>query len=102
MAEANDWRLSGQERFLTGVALCWTDWHRPRPGWDHDHCAFCWAKFAEEPGPDLLGAGYATADRSYWVCPQCFADFRERFGWVVVGEARPAEQNAAADRRGMR
>jgi hypothetical protein len=89
MAEAYDWRLTGQERFLAGVALRWTDWCRPRPGWDHDHCAFRWATFAEEPLPGALHAGYPTA--GHWVCPQCFADFHERFRWQVVGELRHAE-----------
>jgi hypothetical protein len=28
-----------------------------------------------------------TADDSYhWVCRVCFDDFRERFGWIVVGD----------------
>ena len=86
MAEADDWRLAGQERFLAGAALHWSEWHRPRPDWDHDHCAFCWAKFKEEPEPEVLHAGYTTEDGYYWVCPACFREFRERFGWKEVGE----------------
>ena len=85
MAEADDWRLTGQERYLAGAVLGWADWHPPRPDWDHDHCEFCWAKFAGPEQHDVLHAGYTTADRHRWVCPQCFEDFRERFGWRAAG-----------------
>jgi hypothetical protein len=81
---ADDWRLAGQERYLAGAFLRWTDWQPPRSEWDHDHCEFCWAKFARPEVPDTLQAGYATLDRYRWVCPECFSDFRERFGWKVV------------------
>ncbi len=91
MAETDDWRLTGQELYMLGVALEWAEWHAPRPDWDHDHCEFCWAKFAGPELPDALHAGYATLDRYRWVCPQCFADFRQRFGWQVVVEPKQAE-----------
>ena len=66
--------------------------------WDHDHCEFCWAKFMaadfppeqrewREQHPDILTASYTPAQpqrRRIWICPDCFEDFRERFGWVVV------------------
>ena len=29
---------------LVGAALVWQQYHRPSETWDHDHCAFCWAK----------------------------------------------------------
>jgi hypothetical protein len=88
MAEAEDWRLTTLGAVLrcklAGMTLMWVDWHAPRPGWDHDHCAFCWTKFAGPETPDTLHAGYATLDRYYWICAQCFADFREVFEWQVV------------------
>jgi len=79
-----DWRLGGQERSLTGVTLRWQEYHAPRADWDHDHCAFCWAKFMEKTVPDTVHAGYATLDRYHWICKPCFNDFRERFAWIVV------------------
>ena len=88
MDETDDWRLAGQERYLSGVALEWADWQPPRPGWDHDHCEFCFAKFAGPELLDTLHAGYTTPDRSRWVCKECFADFRERFGWRLAEEPR--------------
>jgi hypothetical protein len=57
------------------------------PDWDHDHCSFCWTTFTEERDPDTLQVGYATADRFHWVCPACYEDFRERFGWPTTEPA---------------
>ncbi len=70
---------------MTGIDLCWKTYQRYSQTWDHDHCEFCGAKFAESAQiPDALHAGYATLDEYRWVCEVCFGDFRERFGWNVV------------------
>lgn len=84
-ATDHDWRLQGQERYLAAAVLFRAKWTRPRQSWDHDHCAFCWAKFMEEDLPDVLHDGYTTADQRHWICPQCFEDFRERFQWSLSG-----------------
>ena len=89
MTKASDWRLRGQENYLTGVTLV----HRPyrryaaNPKWDHDHCAFCWEKFMVDDHPDVLHEGYATLDDYHWICERCFQDFREQFRWTVVDDA---------------
>jgi hypothetical protein len=79
-----DWRLRGQERFLKGALLHRARYVRPRPDWDHDHCAFCWAKFMEEDLPGVLHCGYTTEDEYYWICEQCFNDFKALFQWTVA------------------
>jgi hypothetical protein len=81
----DDWRLQGQEAYLAGAELCWKPYRHYSEAWDHDHCEFCWAKFAE-PGslPEALHAGYATPDDYRWICKACFDDFCERFEWIVV------------------
>lgn len=86
VADESDWRLTNQDTYLTGVELQRRRYRRPpsNPSWDHDHCAFCWAKFMVEDHADVLHEGYCTLDEYYWVCDECFADFRERFGWRVV------------------
>lgn len=77
----DDWRLTGQETYLTGAVLCWRSYPETS---DHDHCEFCGAKFAPAVSiPDALHAGYATEDAYRWVCEPCFVDFRERFEWTV-------------------
>jgi len=86
MAATDDWRLTSQAEYLTGVTLVRKKWVRPKPDWDHDHCSFCWAKFADFEGPEFLREGYTTTDDYYWICPECFADFRELFKWHVSGE----------------
>jgi len=60
----DDWRLQGQERYFAGVTLVWSDWKQPAPDWEHDHCEFCWAKFAGQEVPNALHAGYATEDHT--------------------------------------
>lgn len=87
----DDWRLMGQERFLSGATLYWRIWRETRPGWDHDHCAFCGVKFMVHDGPEILRVGYTTADEYYWLCERCAKDFAERFGFTLIG--RPDESH---------
>ena len=77
----DDWRLNGQERYLTGRTLCFRKWKAPSPQRDHDHCEFCWDKFSEYDGS--LHEGYTTEDNYHWICPACFEDFKEHFQWAV-------------------
>jgi hypothetical protein len=81
----DDWRLQGQEKYLTGVTLTRKLYLPTGEGNDHDHCEFCWAKFSQSPAiPDALREGYTTSDGYRWICNQCFSDFRGQFKWVVV------------------
>ena len=86
VAEVNDWRLMNQEQFLQGATLHWSRWIRPRPDWDHDHCAFCWTTFMEQGQAGTLQYGCSTPDGYYWVCEQCFQDFRVMFRWHLEEE----------------
>lgn len=82
----DDWRLMGQERFLSGATLYWRVWHETRPRWDHDHCAFCFEKFMDRADvPDVLREGYATDDEYRWVCAGCASDFADRFKLKLIG-----------------
>ena len=88
MAETSDWRLRGQEKYLAGASLAHRS-YRPyaaNRNWDHDHCAFCWAKFMVQDRPDVLHEGYTTQDDYFWICERCFQDFREQFRWTVVDD----------------
>jgi hypothetical protein len=86
MIDSNDWRLNGQEKYLSEVTL----YHRKyriygkNPNWDHDHCEFCWAEFSLSKPEGSIQDGYATVDDYRWICPKCFADFKERFKWKVI------------------
>ena len=55
----DDWRLQGQDKYVYGRAWTWKPYRKYREGWDHDHCAFCGTKLAEQGTPDrgLRGAG---------------------------------------------
>lgn len=96
MADDSDWRLMGQEDWLASRELRWADWWSDRPNWDHDHCAFCSAELAAVKTEHVdYTAGYVTADDHYtWVCPPCYADFRERFHWTVVPPGEPTANRA--------
>ena len=80
-----DPRLTNQEDYLKGVTLFKKKYSQYSEEWDHDHCVFCWAKFAEKDLiPDALHQGYATKDDEHWICEECFQDFREAFSWKVI------------------
>ena len=85
-ATNDDWRLLGQERYLSNATLFWRAWHRSRPNCDHDHCTFCWEKFMDRDDvPDVLRGGYTTDDEYHWVCANCARDFAPRFNFKLVG-----------------
>ena len=81
MTMQGDSRLTNQDAYLQGATLVHQPWKPADPRNDHDHCEFCWAKFADYDG--CLHAGYATDDLYYWICNECFHDFKERFQWKV-------------------
>ena len=85
MADQNDPRLTDQMSYLYGKTLVYRSWSSPDPKWEHDPCAFCWETFSAVP--DTLHEGYVTDDplprNQYWICPDCFRDFREMFHWQV-------------------
>ena len=76
--DESDWRLSGQERYLKGVALVHCQYHRnaKNPTWDHDHCAFCSVKFMVEDYPGVLRMGYSTTDDYHWICENMLRGFQ--------------------------
>lgn len=77
-----DWRLQNQERYLKGVALHYAAYKPASQNWEHDHCEFCGRKFSLLPQD--LNAGYCTSDEYHWICVDCYADFKEMFGWTVT------------------
>lgn len=82
MVDKADWRLQGQERCLLNKTIHRREWAAPSADWEHEHCAFCWAKFAASPG--ALREGYATEDGKFWICHACFDDFKDAFHWIVA------------------
>jgi hypothetical protein len=81
MTHSNDWRLTNQEEYLKGATLQWRRYNRPSEAWDHDHCAFCWAKFMEGDALDVFHEGYVTDDNRHWICETCVEDFKDMFQW---------------------
>lgn len=93
MAMPEDSRLD-HLRSLRGVRFIRKLYKAYRPGWDHDHCAACWAKFAENTADlePVEREGFATDDTyrhgaDYdWICPTCFELFKAEMGWEEVGK----------------
>lgn len=75
----SDWRLTDQEQYLMRVKLIWGIFNEKNR--DHDHCEFCGATFSTFEGD--LHHGYCTLDHYYWICEQCFDDFKDFFHWQV-------------------
>lgn len=82
MVEIDDWRLQGQEKYLTGRKLKRVPFSPLSKTWDHEHCEFCWAKFSDHEND--LHEGYVTEDNHTWICPECYEDFKELFQWDLV------------------
>jgi hypothetical protein len=89
--EDKQWRIENVSH-LKGLQLqlrCYTPYSE---SWDHDHCAACWAKFAEFEGRDIQHEGYATCDdypkdACYeWVCQACFEGLKDDMQWSAVSE----------------
>lgn len=78
----NDWRLQGQENYLSGVDLYFKRYSDRRSKTDHDHCEFCFTKFSDAI-PDSLTQGYTTFDDYRWICEQCYTDFKADFKWIT-------------------
>lgn len=81
MAIQDDWRLFNQKDFLMNAKLIKMKYSKPSDKWDHDHCSFCWDKFSESD--DDLQQGYCTEDGKYWICEECFNDFKDMFHFKV-------------------
>ena len=90
MIEKDDWRLtagpvSGREEELKDIPLYCIPFQPLSENWDHAHCVFCWAKFY--PHEECLQEGYCTRPQNCrdadWICPKCYGDFKEMFGWTI-------------------
>ena len=91
MNESNtDWRLTGQEKYIEGIQLRFVEFRKRvgREDWDHEHCEFCWQKIVERADmvkydAEVICEAYCNEFENRWICPTCFRDFHERFGWQL-------------------
>ena len=86
MIQQDDWRLRGQEEYLQNEKFQYKQFVSPPTGSLHTHCEFCWHKFMEhsEGVKDCSKEGYCSFDGKYWICEECFQDFKEKFQWNLV------------------
>ena len=84
--------MTENHNYLAGLkdqTLWRSTWTRPKPDWDHDHCAACWAKFSDVSDSSDLREGYTTGPnyllgaRYEWVCEECFSRLKDQMNWSV-------------------
>lgn len=73
----NDWRIRWQEDYLKGKTLYYHKYEPWSKNWDHEHCEFCMKKIGQTE--DSFHEGYSTLDDFYWICLNCYEDFKESF-----------------------
>lgn len=85
MISENDWRLRGQEDYMQEMEFQYIKFCS-KGGSLHTHCEFCWHKFMEgsEGIKDCSPYGYCSLNEKYWVCKECFEDFKDIFHWKFV------------------
>lgn len=85
MIPKGDWRRMGQENYLMGVKLRYVLQYKPlSERWEHEHCCFCAKKISQYEGD--AHSGYCTTDekQSYWICEECYQDFKYEFNWTLI------------------
>ena len=64
--------------YLHNKSLLHSEFVDNSPG-AHDHCELCWARFSTRP--EDLQFGYFEKDSNSWICPDCYNNFKNLFGW---------------------
>lgn len=81
--------------YLRDAEWRWEQYRRPTSSWDHEHCLICFRRIAETDYGDPEALQWAYTHRysqepdgsgGYeWLCPDCFAQFREVMRWRAIG-----------------
>jgi hypothetical protein len=79
MIDKNDWRLTNQMDYLFKKFLLHILYQPYRIGWEHDHCEFCF-KLIDTSSK----IAYCTTDQYYWICEECYNDFKDLFQWNII------------------
>jgi len=75
---SNDWRLANQMNYLFKKKLIKKTYKPYNEKWEHEHCEFCSEKIG------CSERAYSTKDEYYWICNDCFEDFKDMFEWKVT------------------
>lgn len=77
----DDWRLMGQEGYLTGKHLQHRRFSRKLCYEDYDQCDFCWSCFDKDDS--VPARAYFVPEERLWICEDCFGFFQKHFQWDV-------------------
>ncbi len=80
-----DWRLTGQEEYLSNVELKKVNLEELKSKNDlwHEHCEFCMETISNKSEHEV----YTTNDEYRWICKNCYNDFNKKFGWKIKNYA---------------
>jgi hypothetical protein len=78
MVNQNDLRLTNQIKYLFKENLLHKRYDSTD---DHMHCVFCWERIE-----DSLKKYYCTVGEGYWICEECYKDFKDMFQWNVLNK----------------
>lgn len=78
-----DWRITNQFEYLYKVKLRHIAYQQSSENWEHEHCCFCFDKFSLTIH-NALKVGYCTLDQYFWICENCFNDFKSEFEWEII------------------
>lgn len=79
----NDSRLKGQEKYLINAHFVKALY--PKENNKHNQCEFCKKFFGET---NQLFKGYTTKERNYWICENCFEDFKELLLFKIIKNSK--------------
>ena len=81
-----DWRILAYNGFMNGQIFEKEKFVSSEKN-DHEHCEFCYKKITDlnNLNEEIDRFGYVYKDvkknRSYWLCEECYSDFKERFNF---------------------
>ena len=85
MISKDDWRLTGnQANYMHGELLRFGPYKPRKKGFEHDHCEFCFRRFASAERQNFCSEGFFTEDKR-WICETCYDDFKVLFDWQIEG-----------------
>ncbi|MDE5714721.1 MAG: hypothetical protein K2I42_01160 [Anaeroplasmataceae bacterium] len=84
IVKSDDWRLTGQERYLLFAKLKEMIPFEyinelDNPEMFHEHCSFCWDKVEESQDKKH----YCILDNYHWICNECYNDFNKMFKFNI-------------------
>lgn len=80
----DDWRIMGQPGYLFKKRIRYTQVENILQPTEHRHCEFCFDRFSHNNNDLQSGYICCVQNKTYWICENCYIDFKDLFHWKVV------------------